>query len=233
MEAIVEVTRKYVKNNIRAICHKFACSDIYPPVDHPDSFFMAGSPGAGKTETSKYFIGSILGKTPSRKIVRIDPDEIRESLPNYDPGQAHLFQSATSLAVDKVLDFVFHNNQNFLLDGTFAHNSSYRNITRCLSKGRRVGILYVYQDPKIAWDFTKKRAAIEGRTIPLDAFVDAFFKAKDQVNKVKKDFGTDVQLLLIIKNYHQGTFKTHFNIASLDPYIKMTYNPKTLKNILL
>src|SRR5476651_463458 len=127
--------RKYIKSHSMELCLKFADISRYPPYTTPSSFFMAGSPGAGKTEWSKSFIKTLIEKEPQRKIVRIDPDEIRESIPNYIPEQAVLFQSATSLGVEKLLDYVFKNNQDFLLDGTFAHyDSSCKNIERSLSK---------------------------------------------------------------------------------------------------
>ena len=195
---------------------------------------MAGSPGAGKTEWSKSFIKSYSGKEPSRRIVRIDPDELRAMLPNYEPTSADEFQSGTILAVEKVVDHVINNKQDFLLDGTFAHyESSYKNINRCLSKSRKVGILYIYQDPKVAWDFTKKRSAVEKRIIPKDAFINAYFKAKENVNKIKKEFGNNIEVWLVIKDFKQNVSKIEFNVASLDPYIKMNYNPKTLERALL
>ena len=42
----------------------------------PVSVFMAGSPGAGKTEFSKNII-SILEKNNEHKVIRIDGDDIR------------------------------------------------------------------------------------------------------------------------------------------------------------
>ena len=44
---------------------------------------MAGSPGAGKTEYSKRFVDGVK-KDTGASIVRIDGDEIREILPQYN-----------------------------------------------------------------------------------------------------------------------------------------------------
>lgn len=231
---IVQEARKYIKDHKKELCLKFANIDEYPSVIKPYAYFMAGSPGAGKTEWSKFFIKALVEKEPTRKIVRIDPDEIREFIPNYIPEQAHLFQSAVSLGVDKILDYVFKYNQDFLLDGTFAHyNSSYKNIKISLSKGRKVGILYVYQKPEIAWSFTKKRAAIEKRTIPKDAFIQAFFSSRDNVNQIKAEFGNKIELDLIIKDYKQDVETIHFNISNIDHFLKIGYNSQTLNEVLL
>ena len=55
--------------------------------DEPAAFFMAGLPGAGKTE----FTVSL--KDASRlKVVRIDMDEIATQIEAYNPLQADLFR---------------------------------------------------------------------------------------------------------------------------------------------
>lgn len=92
-----------------------------------------------------------------------------------------------------------------------------------------MGILYLYQDPVVAWEFTQKRAALEGRNIPLDMFIRAFFVAKENVNRIKKEFGKQVELWLIIKNLEQGIEKTYFNVDNVDSYLKIRYNPQSLK----
>lgn len=229
-----EAAVQYIKSHQKEIVHKFACKDEYPPVLIPSSYFMAGSPGAGKTEWSKSFIKTLIEKEPDRKVVRIDPDEIRESIEGYIPEKAALFQRATGLGVQKVMDQVLHNNQDFLLDGTFSHYElSHKNIDRSLQKNRKVGVLYIYQDPLVAWNFTKIRSVIERRIIPKDAFITGFFNAKENVNKVKEVFGKKVQVWLVIKNGLQEVDKVHFNIDRIDNYLKMDYNAQTLAQELL
>lgn len=48
------------KDNKKIIIQKFADLSIYLPVQNPTTYFMAGSPGAGKTEYSKSFIKELL-----------------------------------------------------------------------------------------------------------------------------------------------------------------------------
>lgn len=98
---------------------KICSLEKYPAVVNPSSYFMAGSPGAGKTEYSKSLIQILTEKEPERKIVRIDADEIRDWLPQYDHKNALLVQRAASLGVEKVLDCVLKNHQDFILDATF------------------------------------------------------------------------------------------------------------------
>lgn len=231
---ISEEAKTYIKKNRKKLCIEFADVNQYPSVKEPSSYFMAGSPGSGKTEWSKAFINELLDKNPQHKIVRVDPDEIREWIPTYIPEQAHLFQGAVGIGVQKIIDHVLNNNQNFLLDGTFSnYKVSYKNIERSLNKLRKVGILYIYQDPLIAWDFTVKRAVIERRSMPKGAFIDAFFKSKENVNMIKGTFKKEVEVSLVIKDSLHKVKKVYLNIENIDNYIKSEYNPQTLEEKLV
>jgi len=94
--------QEYVKANRKLLCERFASLTEYPSVANPSAYFMAGSPGAGKTEFSKGFIKQLQEKEPSRKIVRIDADEIRDMLPGYNHCNAWELQSAASRGVEDV-----------------------------------------------------------------------------------------------------------------------------------
>lgn len=230
---IANKAREFIKAHKKELCEKFASIKDYPAVQNPSAYFMAGSPGAGKTEFSKSFIKELIKKESGRRIVRIDADEVRDFIPYYDKTNAYRVQGAAALGVEKLLDYVLANNQDFILDATFAdYNKARTNITRSLHKKRKVGIVYLYQDPVIAWQFTQKREALEGRNIPLDMFINAFFAAKENVNKIKKEFGKEIELWLIIKNLEQGIEKTHFNVDNIDSYLKIGYNSRSLKKIL-
>lgn len=228
-----EIAKQFIKKNKQLLYRKFINIGKLSSITDLSAYFMAGSPGAGKTEWSKSFIKTLIDKEPNRTIVRIDPDEIREFLPNYIPEQADIFQGATALGVEKILDYVLKNNQDFLLDGTFSnYEVSYKNVKRSLNKGRKVAVIYIYQDPLIAWDFTKKRAFIEKRIIPKQAFIRSFFKAHENVTKIKKEFGNSIEIWLVKRNYHRKTEKAYLNIDKVDNYIKNEYNKEKLKKLL-
>ena len=126
---IEEEAKKFIKQHKTELCLKFANPSLYPPIKNPSAYFMAGSPGAGKTEYSKSFIKILEAKEPERKIVRIDADEIKEFIPQYTGKNSTQIQGASAIGVEKLMDSVFKNNQDFLLDGTMARYSiSYRNI---------------------------------------------------------------------------------------------------------
>lgn len=227
---------EYILQNKKQIVAKFAGN--VPPIPKKDlalAIFMAGSPGAGKTEFSKNLIAS-FSPDLRKKVVRIDADEIRELLPEeiYNGKNAHVVQKAASKGVDKLFDHVIDKNKHFILDGTFAsYEKANRNIGRAVKHDREVEIWYIFQEPSIAWEFTKKREALEGRRISKKEFIQAFFAAQENVNKIKELFGDKIKIHLAIKNYDNiGLEKLELNAQKVDPYLKKKYNTTSIENLL-
>lgn len=71
----------FAKANKKAIAKRLTDPTIFLPEDDPVSVFMAGSPGAGKTETSIELLE--LYQQNGNRVLRIDPDELRNELPGY------------------------------------------------------------------------------------------------------------------------------------------------------
>jgi UDP-N-acetylglucosamine kinase len=227
-----EITRqalKYVKDHRKDLIENFASKNKYPPDERPFSIFMAGSPGAGKTEFSKSLIKSLEQDTEI-KIVRIDADEIREMLPQFNGRNADLVQPAAALGVEKLFDYVQDNNQNIILDSTFAnYEISRKNIERALRRRRIVVIAYVYQRPEIAWLFTKRREYLEGRFVPEQVFIDTFLNAKRNVERVKKEFGGAVTVLVVIKDWEYETKNVYTNVSEVEKYLPKSYTRSDLE----
>ncbi|MFH1413103.1 MAG: zeta toxin family protein [bacterium] len=222
-----EEAKLFIKKNKKLLYEKFASDNILKFKDKPISIFMAGSPGAGKTEYSKRFIQKFEGD-----IARIDADEIREIIPQYIGSNSDIVQGAASIGVDILYDYVLKKKYNLLLDGTFAKfDIAIRNIERSINKNRKVVICYIYQEPQIAWEFTKKREKIEGRKIPKKIFIEAFVNAKKNVEKIKKIFKNKVEVYLIIKDYTNNIKESHFDVY-LDSYLTSGYTQDDLNKIL-
>ena len=189
---------------------------LYPPEQDPVSVFMAGSPGAGKTEASI----ALVNLFADTAILRIDPDELRSEFSGYAGGNAWIFQNGVSILVEKILDCAFDQRQSFVLDGTFSNiDVARKNVERSLRKGRFVQILYVYQNPLLAWEFVKAREELEGRRIRPEHFIDQYFAARDVVNTLKLEYGSDVHVDLLIKHidnsgrlYKAGVDKIDYHI---------------------
>ncbi len=210
---------------------RFADIQRFPPTDKPFTIFMAGSPGAGKTELSKAFIKKVEGK--DLNIIRVDADEIREIIPQFTGSNSSEVQAAAALGVEKLVDYTQHNRQNSIIDATFANEAkAIDNVKRALKKGYKVGIMYVYQDPKLAWEFTKEREKLEGRPVPKEVFLKSFFSAKESTNKVKDLFGSRVFLAVVAKNFENKVKKVYLDVEKIDNCIKMNYTESLLDRII-
>jgi hypothetical protein len=69
---LVEQAKAFVRDNRREIAKALTDPNIYLPEEHPVSVFMAGSPGAGKTEASLELLAQY-----GNRVLRIDPDDLR------------------------------------------------------------------------------------------------------------------------------------------------------------
>jgi predicted ABC-type ATPase len=233
-DEIREAAKVFAKKNKMRLARELTDPAKFHPEETPISVFMAGSPGAGKTEFSKSLIGDIE-EARQCNVVRIDADEIRSRMPGYVGGNAHLFQGATSLVVEKVHDFVLHQNQTFILDGTLSnYEKAMSNISRSLERRRKIFIFYIYQKPEIAWKFTEAREATEGRNIPKAAFIDQFVDARDAVGRIRNKLGEELVLFLIKKNFEKDTVE-YIEIPpgeSVDHHFDHLYTKNELKNLL-
>lgn len=227
-QRLANAAQKYLKENEDALIEKFASLKEYETDEVLISMFMAGTPGAGKTEVSKRLIEQF-----KKKPVRIDADEIRSFLPDYTGANAHVFQSAATLGVNKLYDHVLHKKLNVILDGTFAYSGAVNNIQRSLDLGRKVIIYYILQDIPTAWDFTKKREQLEKRRVSKEIFINAYLNSLQNLREVKEKFGEKVELNLIIKDFIQESEEIRPNIPSLDAQLSKIYTKDELERMLL
>lgn len=230
---------EWVKNNSTVLIEAIA-GKYHDKAEGRVSVFMAGAPGAGKTEFSRCLIRDRFG-LDTTLIVRIDPDEIRMLIPTYIQGKAELFNRATIKGVELLVDHCFDRklDKSFLLDGTLSNiEIARKNIDRALDRGRKVLIYFVYKDPVIAWDFTQKREKIEGRNIPKESFVNQYFGSIETINLLKSEYGnkiqTDLVQLATSNSYipHIADYKFEFNVSNVDGYIKTRYSKNKLMELL-
>lgn len=232
---IIKVAIEFANRNKKIISRSFTDIKRYSADPEPASVFMAGSPGAGKTEYSKSLI-AIFEDVRKREIIRIDPDEFRKEFPGYIGSNSNLFQAAVSILVSKVHDTVLQQRQSFILDGTFSSEEiAIQNIERSLSKSRYVFIFYIYQLPEIAWQFTQARELKEGRSISKDIFIQQFIKAREVVNNINIKFGTKVSIFIVKKNFKDNTVENVEKInesQSIDDFVEKIYTKEELYKIL-
>lgn len=224
---------EFAKRNKNNIARELTDPAKYPPTEFPISVFMAGSPGAGKTEFSKNLIAH-LEEDSDRKVIRIDPDDIRQYVPGYTGSNSNLFQGAISLIVEKMHDVALSQCQNFIFDGTLSkYEKAADNINRSLRKGRSVIIFFMYQRPELAWKFTVAREALEGRNIPKNVFIEQFLSARRTVNRISTEFHEHVAIFLVQKDLEKNEVGTIVKMPPkkrVDDYIHEHYTEEDLRN---
>lgn len=244
-ERIREAAFEYVKSNKRRLIEEFASLDAYSPSSAPVSVFTAGAPGAGKTEfadrlinrlSTSGFIERWLGRNySSADLVHIDPDKIRIQLPGYSGDNASIFQRAVTKGVSYIFDHCQTKDLSYVLDGTFSKYSiATENVSRAIGRNRKVILCYLYREPEVSWETVLSRSVEEGRSVPKDAFVEEYFDSIDSVNRVKEEFGKDVEVWFIRRLDGSGgvNYRIEVNVSKLDGYIPIDYSRDKLYNSL-
>jgi UDP-N-acetylglucosamine kinase len=224
---------EFARVNKKDIAKRLTNLKQFPSDEIPVSVFMAGSPGAGKTESAKNLIAKF---SKDKNILHIDPDNLREEFEDYNGANSSLFQAATSIIADKMQDFALKQKQSYVFDGTLANlERAKENIVRNLSskRSRKVFIVYVYQDPTQAWKFVVAREEKDGRVIPKQSFIDKYFAARENVNSLKKEYGDKIQVDIIVKNIDGTDFKYRENIDIVDNYVPEAYSISKLDKLII
>lgn len=227
----------FAKHNKKEISHRLTSLEEYPPSDSPVTIFMAGSPGAGKTEYSKNLLEESVKKSGRKHPpLRIDSDELRSEIPGYVGNNSSEVQGAVSILLSEMYTEALKNRQSVIIDGTLSnYEKAEENIKRSLKRDRGVFIFYVYQNPEVAWRFTLAREKTEGRNIPKNAFITKFFRAKETVQRIHENFKDAVTIVFVRKNFDTNAVETIDTLhpdQGLDAYIQETYTQEELEKIL-
>jgi hypothetical protein len=220
---------QWAKANRTALARQLSDPTVFVPEEHPVSVFMSGSPGAGKTETSK----ALLEMWSGTKVLRVDPDELRVHIPGYTGANAWLFQRAVTPIVERIHDLALQQKQSFVLDGTLSNfDVAARNIQRSLDKARTVQILYVYQEPAQAWRFVQAREAAEGRRIEPETFLHQYFASRNVVNRLKAQFGEHIDVDLLMKNNDGSNRFYRAGVDQIDNHIPEKYSATDIRRLI-
>lgn len=205
--------------------------DHLPQEESAVSVFMAGSPGAGKTETARAMIKSFQ-KDSGVELVHIENDELRKEFEDYNGLNSPLFQRPATLLVEAIHDRALKKDVSFILDSTLSSLEKAKdNVHRSLSRDRYVLIIFVYQEPEQAWRLVKAREKVEGRRVPEEVFVNQFIESQHVVSELKKTFGSQIDIIFIEKNIDGQNEKPHFNVNDIDALLRKKYNRASLEAI--
>ncbi len=204
-----EVSQKWIENAAKYFIQTLWNIDKYKihEQENISSIFLAGAPGAWKTE----FLETVLNDLRENFIV-IDIDMYRKSFKWYNGENSSEYQKTSVRVADKVLKFCFKNELNFIFDGTFRnYNKVKQNFKQCEKYERKCLVALVFQDPRVSFYYTFLRKLKKKRNVPIDVFVDGFYGSIESVFLVKKHF-KNVDIIIANKKY---------NFANKD---KFTYN---------
>ncbi len=211
----------YAKEHKREFLNQLIADKDIRPIK--DAIFMAGSPGAGKTE-----VAEALSMVISNLVV-IDADDFRSKFPDYNGQNSSQFQRGASYLVDFSFTEILKKSYSFILDGTFAIGKAKQNVERALNRDYQVTIYYVHQDPLIAWEFTKKREGKQGRLVPKETFINAYFKSRQNIQELKSEFRDKICLHLIHKDYQDNISDVQFDVNSVELVLPEKYTREDLE----
>ncbi len=219
---------RWVKNHKRQFAAKFIReSGAVPDPEHPSCIFMAGLPGAGKTEFSKSIISEL-----DINVVRIDMDEIATMIGGYKPEDADMYRSGATALQNEIYQLCKKGYYPFIMDGTLSSKKTVNCIRSVLNKGFNVKIMYLKQNPKIAWDFTRAREKIERRGIDKTGFIMSYSKTIENLLLLKDYESISVDIIEKDANNKVGKRISITSVKMLDKYIKIDYSNDELKGLL-
>lgn len=159
--------KKWVKDksNQKMVMDKFLKD--YPPTHAKIALFMAGIPGAGKTEFAE---NTIREATPA--FLPIEHDKLVEYIDTYRPENYYNYRKAGSTLVTKLFDVALEHEYAFIFDGTLSHDNSINNINKAIRAGYVVYVLYIVKDARLAWELTRARELNTRRGIEKAGFID-------------------------------------------------------------
>ncbi|WP_217555800.1 zeta toxin family protein [Vibrio metschnikovii] len=228
-EQITEKAIKEAKKLKKKLAREMV--DHLPQEESAVSVFMAGSPGAGKTETARNMIKTFK-KESGVDLVHIENDELRKVFADYDGINSPLFQKPATLLVEAIHDRALKKDVSFILDSTLSSLEKAKdNIQRSLKRNRYVLIIFVYQEPEQAWCLVKAREIVEGRRVPEEVFVNQFMESQRVVSELKKLFQDQVDIIFIEKNIDGRNERPHFNVSDIDALLRKKYNREFLEAI--
>ena len=204
---IIEKSVQWMNENNEHVLQKIVLDRN--PRNARECIFMAGSPGAGKTETVRRLE---LRET----FTVLEADEIRVLNPYYqkttetERGNAHLLQKASSIGLDYCRAYCIEHEIAFVQDTTFSSRGSVDLVRKLLNKEWDIVVIFIFQNVEKAWEFVKVREMEEGRGVPEENFVYCFEEAIKNIEKVQEKYPA-VRIVLNIKDGMETTESIELN----------------------
>ncbi len=177
--------KKWVKNKVNQQKVIAECIGDNPHTSKL-AIFMAGVPGAGKTE----FVRGLQDSRPGVFTI-IEHDRLVEYIETYSPEHYYNYRKAGSTLVTAAFDHCLKNGYSFVFDGTLSHDNGLKNIGKTLKQGYSVVVIYIHQDVQSAWKLTQDRELVKKRAIEKEGFIETCKKINANLRKVFVTFAED------------------------------------------
>ncbi|MDD2565624.1 MAG: zeta toxin family protein [Candidatus Gracilibacteria bacterium] len=193
-------------------------------IDEPSTIFLAGSPGAGKSE----FIES---RIDCNKYIIIDIDKYRNLFEGYNGINSGEFQISSTKVANKMYKFCMQNNLNVVVDGTFGNIKKIEeNIGQCLKRKRDFSIILIFQDPVISYFYTKEREKNGKRNVPQEVFIDKYYNSI--INSfIIKERHPEIGFIVAFKSLKKSKFDIKPSVVNkeiFDKTFRVDYNKEKL-----
>ena len=185
---------EYLNQNKQIFLEQY--SNKIKPLDEKDAIFTAGMSGVGKTEFGIFF------KERNPDFLHIDTDDIRDFFKpvGYDGQNSNIFQKVASRGFNELFNYAIKNSYSMILDSNFSSVSqAIQNIERLLKRGYNISIYYIYNDPKVCFEYATRREVVTHRKVPKEIFVKSNFNSYNTVLEIKSLFKESINLHFIDK----------------------------------
>ena len=152
--------------------------------------------GVGKTELGIFF------KENNPDILHIDTDNIREFFKpvGYDGQNSDVFQKVASRGFNGLFNYTLKKGYSIILDSNLSNvNLAIQNIERLAKRGYNIHIYYLYNYPKVCFEYATRREVVTHRKVPKEIFVKSNFNSYNTVLEIKSLFKESINLHFIDK----------------------------------
>lgn len=194
MDELEKVAIAYLNKNKKKFLSEY--TNKVKPLAEKIAIFTAGMSGVGKTELGIFF------KENNSGILHIDTDNIREFFKpvGYDGQNSNSFQKVASRGFNELFNYALKQKYSIILDSNLSNiNLATQNIERLLKRGYNVDIYYLYNYPKVCFEYATRREVVTHRKVPKEVFIKSNINSYNTVLEIKSIFKNSINLHLIDK----------------------------------
>ncbi|WP_165785210.1 zeta toxin family protein [Aliarcobacter cryaerophilus] len=194
MNKFEKIATDYLNQNKNTFLQKYTAN--INPIDEKIAIFTAGMSGVGKTELSIFF------KETNPNFLHIDTDTIRDFFKpvGYDGQNSDLFQKASSRGFNELFNYSLKQGFSIILDSNLSNvDLASQNIERLIKRCYNVDIYYLYNDPKVCFEYATRREVVTHRKVPKDVFIKSNINSYNTVLELKLIFQESINLHFIDK----------------------------------